>query len=74
MLTVNVLLVQGACPSTTDEFVFKSDLFWDELNSRDLRWNFEKFLVDKSGRPYKRYHPGVDPITMAPEFQALIDA
>ncbi|CAG0903470.1 unnamed protein product [Darwinula stevensoni] len=66
--------LKGTCPSTTDEFLYKSELFWDELNSRDLRWNFEKFLIDKTGKPYKRYHPGVDPITMAPEIQALIEA
>jgi len=32
-----------------------------EDGSIDIRWNFEKFLVDHSGIPYKRFHPKKSP-------------
>ena len=44
------------------------------MDSNDIRWNFEKFLIGKDGIPVKRY----DPFTMPPEIdadiKALIDA
>ena len=33
----------------------------DEGNTGDIRWNFEKFLVDRSGVPVRRFSPLVDP-------------
>ena len=32
-----------------------------EGNSGDVRWNFEKFLVDRSGEPVQRFSPLVEP-------------
>jgi glutathione peroxidase len=32
-----------------------------EGNSGDIRWNFEKFLVDRSGEPVLRFSPLVEP-------------
>ena len=32
-----------------------------EGNSGDIRWNFEKFLVDRSGVPVQRFSPLVEP-------------
>ena len=32
-----------------------------EGNSGDIRWNFEKFLVDRSGEPVQRFSPLVEP-------------
>jgi glutathione peroxidase len=40
-----------------------------EGNSGDIRWNFEKFLVDRSGEPVARFSPLVEP-----ESDELIDA
>ena len=34
-----------------------------EGNSGDIRWNFEKFLVDRSGEPVQRFSPLVEPET-----------
>jgi glutathione peroxidase len=30
------------------------------LGGGDIKWNFEKFLVDKQGVPFKRYRTGTD--------------
>jgi glutathione peroxidase len=32
-----------------------------EGNSGDIRWNFEKFLVDRTGEPVQRFSPLVEP-------------
>ena len=32
-----------------------------EGNTGDIRWNFEKFLVDRNGEPVKRFSPLVEP-------------
>lgn len=32
-----------------------------EGNSGDIRWNFEKFLVDRTGTPVQRFSPLVEP-------------
>jgi glutathione peroxidase len=40
-----------------------------EGNSGDIRWNFEKFLIDRSGEPVVRFSPLVEP-----EADELLDA
>ena len=40
-----------------------------EGNSGDIRWNFEKFLVDRTGEPVLRFSPLVEP-----ESDELLDA
>jgi len=43
----------------------------DEGHSGDIRWNFEKFLVDGDGRVVKRFAPTVEP--EAPELVKEIE-
>ncbi|XP_023714940.1 glutathione peroxidase 6 [Cryptotermes secundus] len=51
------------CPSTRDGFASKDSLFYSPFKVNDVRWNFEKFLVSRNGKPVKRYdastHPNV---------------
>jgi glutathione peroxidase len=37
----------------------------------DVKWNFQKYLVDRSGRIAARYQPGVDPMT--PEIRRKVE-
>lgn len=37
-----------------------------------VKWNFTKFLVDRSGRPVKRYAPNVEPKDIEDEIVALL--
>lgn len=37
----------------------------------DIAWNFEKFLVDKSGRVVKRYPPPTTPEEIAPDLDSV---
>jgi len=38
-----------------------------------IKWNFTKFLVDKSGKPVRRYAPGVKPLDIEPDILRLIN-
>ncbi|KAB7497717.1 hypothetical protein Anas_06162 [Armadillidium nasatum] len=35
---------------------FRTNLFYTPQRVNDVRDNFEKFLIGKDGKPYKRYH------------------
>ncbi|CAG0894506.1 unnamed protein product, partial [Darwinula stevensoni] len=56
--------LKSVCPTTVSAFREKARLFYDPLDSDDIRWNFEKFLVDRDGKPYKRVHPQQLPETL----------
>lgn len=49
--------LKKSCPPVGDNFGNRENLFWDPLKISDIKWNFEKFLVDPSGKPVKRWHP-----------------
>lgn len=38
----------------------------------DIRWNFEKFLVDKSGKVVKRYSPKTKPADIKADIEGLL--
>lgn len=50
------------CPATRDGFANKHDLFYQPFKNWDIRWNWEKFLIDKKGRPYMRYDASTEPL------------
>jgi len=57
--------LKGACGPTFTQFSKSNNLFYEPLRVGDIAWNFEKFLIDKDGRPVARYHPHVvDPDEM----------
>jgi len=47
--------LQTYCPSPTISFADKDLLAYDGLKSNDIRWNFEKFLIDRRGVPVLHY-------------------
>ena len=42
------------------------------LGSKKIKWNFTKFLVDKSGNPVKRYAPTDKPESIAPDIEKIL--
>lgn len=60
------------CPPTRDEFVDQTKLFYTPLRNRDIRWNFEKILVDRSGMPVMRYDPSTKPEDIAKDIEYLM--
>ncbi|VDK29884.1 unnamed protein product [Gongylonema pulchrum] len=45
------------CPQTVPVIGKRDELMYDPIRVRDITWNFEKFLIDKKGRPRYRFHP-----------------
>ena len=44
----------------------------DSTANTDIKWNFTKFLVDRSGSVVKRFEPGVTIEELAPEVEKLL--
>jgi len=65
--------LKGACPNPKDTVGSKSGMYWDPIRQYDLTWNFEKFLVDRDGKPVKRYVPTVDPLFIYDDIVALME-
>ena len=42
------------------------------LGSKSIKWNFTKFLVDRSGKVVKRYAPQTKPEDLAKDIEALL--
>jgi glutathione peroxidase len=42
------------------------------LGSRDIKWNFTKFLVDKNGHVVKRFAPTVVPADLGKDIEGLL--
>ncbi|KAK4327017.1 hypothetical protein Pmani_002079 [Petrolisthes manimaculis] len=49
--------LKSGCEYTDTDY--SSSLFYSPLRVGDIHWNFEKFLVDRTGKPFTRYHPSV---------------
>ncbi len=64
-------LLQAKCPAANPEVGSPDMLYWDPIRVSDIRWNFEKILVDKQGRPRYRFDPHVEPHLLLPFIQEL---
>ena len=42
------------------------------LGSQTIKWNFTKFLVDRTGKPVHRYAPKTTPAALRPAVEALL--
>lgn len=58
------------CPPTSDEF--EDGLFYSPLRVNDVRWNYEQFLVDRTGKIRMRYHHHTDPSALAGDIDSLL--
>ena len=62
------------CPPTRDFFAEPiSKLFYNPIRNNDVRWNFEKYLINRQGLPVKRYDPGTKPSDILPDILDLIN-
>jgi glutathione peroxidase len=65
--------LKRSCPSTRNVFSRTPSLYYSPLHQRDIKWNFEKFLIaPNTGRPYRRYDPSVQPSTLQEDIQHLL--
>jgi len=45
---------------------------WSPVTVVDITWNFEKFLIDKQGKPFMRYDPVTNPQLLVPDILRLM--
>lgn len=46
---------------------------WSPVTPVDITWNFEKFLIDKDGMPFRRYSPSSNPLTLVDDINYLMN-
>jgi len=63
--------LKSSCAGPDPTLGDPADMYWQPIAQRDLTWNFEKFLIDKTGRPYKRYNPNTEPMTLGVDIEYL---
>uniref|UniRef100_A0A8C6XVZ9 glutathione peroxidase n=1 Tax=Naja naja TaxID=35670 RepID=A0A8C6XVZ9_NAJNA len=47
--------LKNSCPPVVETFGDTAKLFWSPLKIHDIKWNFEKFLVNPQGKPVMRW-------------------
>jgi len=64
--------LKSACGAPSVNFI-PGELFdWDPVYTNDITWNFEKFLIDKNGKPFKRYDSGTDGFDLSADIVHLL--
>lgn len=53
-------------------FRYLTDALPGAFGLRAIKWNFTKFLVDRHGKPAKRYSPSTSPERLAPDIERLL--
>lgn len=64
--------LKSRCPSVRKEFQASYKLYYEPYHQDDIRWNFEKFLVDPAGQPLRRYDESLDPLAIVPDIDVLL--
>jgi glutathione peroxidase len=59
-------------PESTPVFEFLKESLPGMMGMEDIKWNFTKFLIDKSGAPFKRYAPTTEPASMDGDIAELL--
>eukprot|EP01090_Pellita_catalonica_P021592 TRINITY_DN8125_c0_g1_i1.p1 TRINITY_DN8125_c0_g1~~TRINITY_DN8125_c0_g1_i1.p1 ORF type:complete len:132 (-),score=23.31 TRINITY_DN8125_c0_g1_i1:346-741(-) len=66
------LWLKGACPQPSPTLTSPQFIDWTPVTPADLTWNFEKFLIDKTGKPVRRYSPGTPPLDLVKDISTLL--
>lgn len=64
------VLVNG--PEAHPLFAYLTECLPGMLGSRAIKWNFTKFLVDREGKPIRRYGSMTAPEKIAPDIETLL--
>ena len=65
--------LKSSCPPPIEKFELMADLPYLPYKKSDIRWNFEKFLVDRKGKAVMRISPGTKPNKLVPFIQCLLN-
>jgi glutathione peroxidase len=64
--------LKSSCGVPSTSFVSAEYISWDPVFTTDITWNFEMFLIDAHGVPFRRYSPDNEPITLMNDIQYLL--
>eukprot|EP00178_Gracilaria_changii_P021186 TRINITY_DN63072_c0_g1_i1.p1 TRINITY_DN63072_c0_g1~~TRINITY_DN63072_c0_g1_i1.p1 ORF type:complete len:137 (+),score=16.73 TRINITY_DN63072_c0_g1_i1:208-618(+) len=64
--------LRSSCVQPNPEIGDTQYISWTPVMVDDITWNFEKFLIDKNGIPYKRYTPSTQPLTLSNDIEFLL--
>jgi len=59
--------LKNRCDPPRQEFSDTKKYYYEPFHGNDIRWNFEKFLVDHRGNPVRRYDESLDPLEIVPD-------
>jgi glutathione peroxidase len=63
---------QSLCPNPITRIGNPLERFYTPIRTTDIKWNFEKILIDHTGQPRKRYTPAVKPLDMKADIRNLV--
>jgi len=64
--------LKSVCPQPSAVVGQLPYIMWSPITPNDITWNWEKFLIDKNGKPFKRYVPQTDPIKIIEDINYLL--
>ncbi|KAK2145813.1 hypothetical protein LSH36_655g00043 [Paralvinella palmiformis] len=64
--------LKDACPAPKELIGNPDELYFTPIRVNDITWNFEKFLINTSGAPYKRYEPEVHPDNLRSDIDEIL--
>lgn len=64
--------LKAFCPSPMKVFAPPHRVFYKPQLSSDIRWNFEKFLIDRRGKPVMRYTETYQPQALKQDIQHVL--
>ncbi|GAB6027984.1 glutathione peroxidase [Chamberlinius hualienensis] len=61
------------CPPPQKSFANKYRIYHDEFHQDDIRWNWEKFIINRQGVPVYRINPSVAPEDFIDKLEEVIN-
>jgi len=59
--------LKSRCDAPRQAFSDTKKYYYEPFHGTDIRWNFEKFLLDHKGNPVRRYDESLDPMKIVPD-------
>ena len=61
-------------PRPTKRISIKPVTLWSPIETTDIEWNFEKFLIDENGFPIRRFSEITFPFTFEKDIKEAIES
>lgn len=65
--------LKSRCAAPMGLIANRTDITWTPIRNNDISWNFQKWLVDTDGHPYRRYTSRTTPQMLEEDIKHLIN-